>query len=286
MRATVVGSTRAIRAVRVARWRATTAAPSGSASVARAATNRVPAADAGAPPELAGQHRERQRGVGLAEQLARAEVPDEHAVEQPRQPLDRGRVGAQGGPGAQAGPRRRGRRGVGVEPAGAGRVGVHHDRTAVAGGWRDALGPGVRPVEGGRLLRHPDSILSRARSRFFWYGRYECVRCDTLAGATAAPSGPPETVPPRPTRRVRHRSRLGRTMRTLRIVTASTLLAGAAVVVPVVSVGATPHAVKPSLQRVPDAGRARRGLGRGAGRDRGAAGRPPPRCPARIRERR
>ena len=40
-------------------------------------------------------------------------------------------------------------------------------------------------------------------------------------------------------------------MRTLRIVTASTLLAGAAIVVPVVSVGATPHAVKPSLQRVP-----------------------------------
>ena len=40
-------------------------------------------------------------------------------------------------------------------------------------------------------------------------------------------------------------------MRTLRIVTASTLLASAAVVVPVVSVGATPHAVKPSLQRVP-----------------------------------
>jgi SpoIID/LytB domain protein len=40
-------------------------------------------------------------------------------------------------------------------------------------------------------------------------------------------------------------------MRTLRIVTASALLAGAAIVVPVVSVGATPHAVKPSLQRVP-----------------------------------
>ena len=40
-------------------------------------------------------------------------------------------------------------------------------------------------------------------------------------------------------------------MRTLAIVTASTLLAGAAIVVPVVSVGATPHAVKPSLQRVP-----------------------------------
>ena len=40
-------------------------------------------------------------------------------------------------------------------------------------------------------------------------------------------------------------------MRTLRIVTASTLLAGAALVVPVVSVGASPHAVKPSFDRVP-----------------------------------
>ena len=40
-------------------------------------------------------------------------------------------------------------------------------------------------------------------------------------------------------------------MRTLGIITASSLLAGAAIVVPVVSVGATPHAVKPSLQRVP-----------------------------------
>ena len=40
-------------------------------------------------------------------------------------------------------------------------------------------------------------------------------------------------------------------MRTLAIVTASTLLAGAAIVVPVVSVGAAPHAVKPSLERVP-----------------------------------
>jgi SpoIID/LytB domain protein len=40
-------------------------------------------------------------------------------------------------------------------------------------------------------------------------------------------------------------------MRTLRIVTASTLMASAAIVVPVVSVGATPHAVKASLERVP-----------------------------------
>jgi len=40
-------------------------------------------------------------------------------------------------------------------------------------------------------------------------------------------------------------------MRTLRIVTASTLLASAALVVPVVSVGAAPHAVKPSVERVP-----------------------------------
>ena len=40
-------------------------------------------------------------------------------------------------------------------------------------------------------------------------------------------------------------------MRTLRIVTASTLLAGTALVVPVVSVGAAPHAVEPTLQRVP-----------------------------------
>ena len=40
-------------------------------------------------------------------------------------------------------------------------------------------------------------------------------------------------------------------MRTLAIVTASTLLAGAVIVVPVVSVGAAPHAVKPSLERVP-----------------------------------
>ena len=48
-RATAVGSTRLIRAVRVAMWRATTAAPSGSPSVVRRATNRVPPAEAGAP---------------------------------------------------------------------------------------------------------------------------------------------------------------------------------------------------------------------------------------------
>ena len=40
-------------------------------------------------------------------------------------------------------------------------------------------------------------------------------------------------------------------MRTLRIVTASSLLAGAALVVPVVSVGASPHAVRPTVERVP-----------------------------------
>ena len=39
-------------------------------------------------------------------------------------------------------------------------------------------------------------------------------------------------------------------MRTLRIVTATTLLAGTALVVPVVSVGAAPHAVAPSIDRV------------------------------------
>lgn len=39
-------------------------------------------------------------------------------------------------------------------------------------------------------------------------------------------------------------------MRTLRIATASTLLAGTALVVPVVSVGAAPHAVTPSIDRV------------------------------------
>ena len=47
-RATAVGSTRVIRVLRIARWRATTAAASASPSVARAATNRVPAAEAGA----------------------------------------------------------------------------------------------------------------------------------------------------------------------------------------------------------------------------------------------
>ena len=40
-------------------------------------------------------------------------------------------------------------------------------------------------------------------------------------------------------------------MRTVRIVAASTLLATSAIVVPVVSVGAAPHAVRPSVQRVP-----------------------------------
>ena len=39
-------------------------------------------------------------------------------------------------------------------------------------------------------------------------------------------------------------------MRILRIVTASTLLAGTALVVPVVTVGASPHAVAPSVDRV------------------------------------
>ena len=40
-------------------------------------------------------------------------------------------------------------------------------------------------------------------------------------------------------------------MRALRVATASALLAGGALVVPVVSVGATPHAVSPSVDRVP-----------------------------------
>ena len=39
-------------------------------------------------------------------------------------------------------------------------------------------------------------------------------------------------------------------MRAVRAVTAATLLAGAAVVVPVVSVGAAPHSVAPSVDRV------------------------------------
>ena len=47
-RATRVGSTRVIRALRIAMCRATTAAASASPRVARAATNRVPAAEAGA----------------------------------------------------------------------------------------------------------------------------------------------------------------------------------------------------------------------------------------------
>src|SRR5688572_23656 len=39
-------------------------------------------------------------------------------------------------------------------------------------------------------------------------------------------------------------------MRTLRILTTATLLAGTALVVPVVSVGAAPHAVAPDVERV------------------------------------
>jgi SpoIID/LytB domain protein len=47
------------------------------------------------------------------------------------------------------------------------------------------------------------------------------------------------------------RTSLGRAMRTVRIIAASTLLATSAVVGPVVSVGAAPHAVRPSVERVP-----------------------------------